>query len=178
MYLLYEFIASVYQLTFIDEPPDPNISTFRPLDQRVKTNIRYNGDGYLPCKGNLPCQVLSRFIVLMQGCFYCFYSSFYPRHIVYTPPSSSLNVSLQPWHLPPEVNEERIDGAMPCHNYQGGGDGPEGCWWYFQQKYFSLFCGKNSRSRHHICESYPFNPYKPSKSTFWLTCNDLQTKYQ
>ena len=85
----------------IDEPPDPNISTFRPLDQQVGhlqvhctgalyrcTGVlqvlqsrMYNSDGYIPCNGHVPCQI---------------------------------------WHLAPELNQERIEGAMPCHNYQGG----------------------------------------------------------
>ena len=63
----------LFQLTVIDEPPNPNISTFRPLDQQVWGKIRqrrknqflvkvgssimYNGDGYMPCNGNLPCQI-------------------------------------------------------------------------------------------------------------------------
>ena len=66
----------------LDPVPDPNISTFRPLDQKTGSNIRYNSDGYIPCNGHVPCQI---------------------------------------WHLAPELNQERIEGAMPCHNYQGGG---------------------------------------------------------
>ena len=30
------------------------------------------------------------------------------------------HVPCQIWHLAPELNQERIEGAMPCHNYQGG----------------------------------------------------------
>ena len=26
-----------------------------------------------------------------------------------------------------EINAERIEGAMPCHDYKGLGEGPEGC---------------------------------------------------
>ena len=29
-------------------------------------------------------------------------------------------VPCQPAHLDSEAQEERIEGAMPCHNYQGG----------------------------------------------------------
>ena len=32
-------------------------------------------------------------------------------------------VQLAPWQL-----EERLQDAEPCHNYQGGGEGPDGCW--------------------------------------------------
>ena len=45
------------QVTVIDEKPDPNISTFRPLDQAINSNIKYNGNGYMPCNGYVPCQV-------------------------------------------------------------------------------------------------------------------------
>ena len=44
-------------MTVIDEKPDPNISTFRPLDQMINSNIKYNGNGYMPCNGYVPCQV-------------------------------------------------------------------------------------------------------------------------
>ena len=33
----------IFKVVFIDQDPDPNISTFRPLDQMVGSNIRYNG---------------------------------------------------------------------------------------------------------------------------------------
>ena len=46
-----------------DPVPDPNISTFRPLDQKTGSNIRYNSDGYIPCNGYVPCQVDSQWIV-------------------------------------------------------------------------------------------------------------------
>ena len=46
-----------------DPVPDPNISTFRPLDQKTGSNIRYNSDGYIPCKGYVPCQVDTQWIV-------------------------------------------------------------------------------------------------------------------
>ena len=58
-------IRKYFQLTFIDEPPDPNISTFRPLDQMINNNIKYNGNGYMPCNGNLPCQVTRQTISLL-----------------------------------------------------------------------------------------------------------------
>jgi len=78
------------KINYIDQPPDPNISTFRPLDQQINSNIMYNGIGYLPCNGYVPCQ---------------------------------------PEHLPKEYLEERLEGAMPCHNYKEEGDTPAGCWW-------------------------------------------------
>ncbi|XP_023322673.1 uncharacterized protein LOC111697038 [Eurytemora carolleeae] len=37
------------------EPKDPS-PTFKPLQQMIKSNYRYNGNGYLPCNGNVPCQ--------------------------------------------------------------------------------------------------------------------------
>jgi len=45
-----------FKIIVIDEPYDPNISTFTPLEQAVKSNIRYNGNGYTPCNGYVPCQ--------------------------------------------------------------------------------------------------------------------------
>ena len=39
------------QVTVIDEQPNPNISTFRPLDQQINDNKKYNGMGYMPCNG-------------------------------------------------------------------------------------------------------------------------------
>lgn len=77
------------KINFIDEVPNPNISTFRPLLQHVNSNKLYNGMGYMGCNGHVPCQ---------------------------------------PVYLSPENLKERMDGAMPCHNYKGEGDGPKGCW--------------------------------------------------
>lgn len=52
-------------------------------------------------------------------------------------------VPCQPEHLSPDLLAERIDGAMPCHNYKGKerllfllfkylplgfGESPKGCW--------------------------------------------------
>ena len=37
-------VLYIVQVVFIDPVPDPNISTFRPLDQRIDSNIRYNGN--------------------------------------------------------------------------------------------------------------------------------------
>ena len=41
--LLITVFVVIFKVVFIDEDPDPNISTFRPLDQMVGSNIRYNG---------------------------------------------------------------------------------------------------------------------------------------
>ena len=30
---------------------DPSVSTFSPLEQQVKSNIRYTGKGFIPCDG-------------------------------------------------------------------------------------------------------------------------------
>ena len=70
-----------------DPVPDANISTFRPLDQAyyyyyyyhdfmhllnqaVNSNIRYNGNGYLPCNGFVPCQVFTLLVsfLILQRC--------------------------------------------------------------------------------------------------------------
>ena len=59
-------LVVVFKLTVIDEPPDPNISTFRPLDQQIGTAWKYNGNGYLPCNGNIPCQVRSYFTKIIS----------------------------------------------------------------------------------------------------------------
>lgn len=42
--LLITVFVVIFKVVFIDEDPDPNISTFRPLDQMVGSNIRYNGN--------------------------------------------------------------------------------------------------------------------------------------
>ena len=73
-------LQSVLQVSVIDKRPDPNITTFSPLDQKISSNIKYNGNGYMPCNGYVPCQ---------------------------------------PKHLSPDHLAERIDGAMPCHDYKG-----------------------------------------------------------
>ena len=44
-------------MTVLDEGPNPNITTFRPLDQQINDNKKYNGFGYIPCNGYVPCQV-------------------------------------------------------------------------------------------------------------------------
>ena len=36
------------KIVVIDEDPNPNISTFRPLDQMINSNIKYNGDNTAP----------------------------------------------------------------------------------------------------------------------------------
>jgi len=73
-------VVVIFKVSVIDSKPDPNITTFAPLDQRVDSNIKYNGNGYMPCNGYVPCQ---------------------------------------PVYLPLEKLQERLDGAMPCHNYKG-----------------------------------------------------------
>ena len=82
-------LQSVLQVSVIDKRPDPNITTFSPLDQKISSNIKYNGNGYMPCNGYVPCQ---------------------------------------PDYLPAEKLSERMEGAMPCHNYKDQGDAPSGCW--------------------------------------------------
>ena len=37
-------------------------------------------------------------------------------------------VPCQPAHLDREKQEERLEGAMPCHNYNNRGSGAAGCW--------------------------------------------------
>eukprot|EP00090_Calanus_glacialis_P007706 TRINITY_DN16151_c1_g1_i1.p1 TRINITY_DN16151_c1_g1~~TRINITY_DN16151_c1_g1_i1.p1 ORF type:complete len:146 (-),score=34.59 TRINITY_DN16151_c1_g1_i1:78-515(-) len=87
--LIITCLVVVIKVNFIDEVPNPNISTFRPLDQQFYDNKMYNGIGYLPCNGYVPCQ---------------------------------------PEYLSEENKAERLDGAMPCHNHNGEGDTPAGCW--------------------------------------------------
>jgi len=82
-------VVVIFKVSVIDSKPDPNVTTFSPMNQQVKSNIRYNGNGYIPCNGYVPCQ---------------------------------------PVYLPVDKLEERLDGAMPCHNYRGQGDTPAGCW--------------------------------------------------
>ena len=41
--LLITVFVVIFKVVFIDQDPDPNISTFKPLDQMVGSNIRYNG---------------------------------------------------------------------------------------------------------------------------------------
>ena len=36
---------------------DPNVSTFTPLDQQVKSNIKYTGNGFIPCEGYVEIQL-------------------------------------------------------------------------------------------------------------------------
>jgi len=37
-------------------------------------------------------------------------------------------VPCQPAYLPEEKLKDRLEKAMPCHNYNGMGDTPAGCW--------------------------------------------------
>ena len=37
-------------------------------------------------------------------------------------------VPCQPHHLRPDLLQERIEAAMPCHNYRDNGELPAGCW--------------------------------------------------
>ena len=61
--LIKTLTAPAGQIYVLDPVPDPNISTFRPLDQKTGSNIRYNSDGYIPCNGYVPCQVVCRYSV-------------------------------------------------------------------------------------------------------------------
>jgi len=79
----------IFKVSVLDEKPNINITTFRPQSQAVNDNKKYNGFGYIPCNGYVPCQ---------------------------------------PVYLHEDKLEERLDGAMPCHNYQDQGDSPDGCW--------------------------------------------------
>ena len=64
-------------------------------------------------------------------------------------------VPCQPEHLSPDLLAERIDGAMPCHNYKGlenhlfmlfkyfplgFGESPKGCWWSDQENNKENLC--------------------------------------
>ena len=37
-------------------PPPPPGPTFKPLPQVTGSNIMYNGNGFMPCNGFVPCQ--------------------------------------------------------------------------------------------------------------------------
>ena len=50
-------VSYLLQVSVIDGKPDPNVTTFAPLSQLVNSNIKYNGNGYMPCNGYVPCQV-------------------------------------------------------------------------------------------------------------------------
>ena len=106
------------QIYVFDPVPDANISTFRPLDQAVNSNIRYNGNGYLPCNGFVPCQVNTTSVPCRH-----FLTSF----IIGENRCCNTNL-LQPDQLSPAQLEERMEDAGPCHNYKGQGANPEGCW--------------------------------------------------
>jgi len=54
--VLLTVLTVVLKVMVIDPPIDPNISTFKPLPQEVKSNEMYTGNGYLPCNGYVPCQ--------------------------------------------------------------------------------------------------------------------------
>ena len=44
--LVITVLVVIFKVVFIDQDPDPNISTFKPLDQMIGSNIRYNGEFY------------------------------------------------------------------------------------------------------------------------------------
>ena len=46
IYLLGQIIK-----TFVQFKIDPSVSTFKPLDQQVKSIIKYTGNGFIPCEG-------------------------------------------------------------------------------------------------------------------------------
>ena len=48
---------AIFQVSVLDEKPNMNISTFRPQGQKINDNKKYNGFGYIPCNGYVPCQV-------------------------------------------------------------------------------------------------------------------------
>lgn len=79
----------LFKVSVLDAELDLDVSTFRAKSRQVSSNMKYNGMGYLPCNGYVPCQ---------------------------------------PEYLSEEHKDERMEGAMPCHGYQGKGDGPSGCW--------------------------------------------------
>ena len=108
-------------MTVIDEKPNPNISTFRPLDQKINSNIKYNG-------------IDKHFIIIITQWRAAKYQlSDSPTDITYCSLGNGYMgcngyVPCQPEQLRPDLLAERIEGAMPCHNYNNRGSGPGGCW--------------------------------------------------
>merc|ERR1712062_143628 len=45
----------VLKVIIFSDKIDPNVSTFIPLDQQIKSKIKYTGNGFIPCEGFLPC---------------------------------------------------------------------------------------------------------------------------
>merc|ERR1719270_177113 len=50
-------IVVLLKIFIFSEQLDPNVTTFSPLEQQVKSNIKYTGNGFIPCEGYLPCNV-------------------------------------------------------------------------------------------------------------------------
>lgn len=48
-------LVVVLKVSIFSDKIDPNVSTFKPLDQQVKSIIKYTGNGFIPCEGYLPC---------------------------------------------------------------------------------------------------------------------------
>ena len=109
-------------MTVIDPKPNPNISTFRPLDQQINSNIKYNGIDkhfiFIITQWRAAKYQLSD---SSTDITYCSLGNGYMGCNGYVP--------CQPEQLRPDLLAERIEGAMPCHNYNDQGEQPAGCWW-------------------------------------------------
>ena len=47
-------LVKIYLVAQFGPPPDPN--PFQPLAQQTMSSIMYNGNGFMPCNGFVPCQ--------------------------------------------------------------------------------------------------------------------------
>jgi len=54
--LAFTCLVVIFKVSVLDEKPNMNISTFRPQGQKINDNKKYNGFGYIPCNGYVPCQ--------------------------------------------------------------------------------------------------------------------------
>ena len=96
-----------------------NVSTFKPLKQQVNSNDKYTDVGYIPCNGYVPCKVFSKTLNKGQ----------YNIDVKVAGRASFKNcLYFQTDQMSPNMVEERMEGADPCHDYNEGGPGPEGCW--------------------------------------------------
>lgn len=52
---LLALIVVILKVLIFDPSVDPNLPTFRPIDQHKNSVIKYTANGYIPCKGYVPC---------------------------------------------------------------------------------------------------------------------------
>eukprot|EP00090_Calanus_glacialis_P031753 TRINITY_DN52759_c0_g1_i1.p1 TRINITY_DN52759_c0_g1~~TRINITY_DN52759_c0_g1_i1.p1 ORF type:complete len:110 (-),score=39.28 TRINITY_DN52759_c0_g1_i1:57-347(-) len=52
---LLAIVVVVLKLLIFQPYVDPDVATFSPLDQEINSRIKYTGNGYIPCRGYVPC---------------------------------------------------------------------------------------------------------------------------